>query len=52
MFNELTELETAYLNGEIESKEAYELKKQEITEHYYGENGILRTYSNLYNIAV
>ena len=52
MFNELTELETAYLNGEIESKEAYERKKQEITEHYYGENGILRTYSNLYNIAV
>ena len=52
MYDELTALEQAYLNGDIASDEEYQTRKQEILNHYYGENGILRTYSNLYNIAV
>lgn len=51
MYSELKELQTAYLNGEIASEEEYNLKKTQITEHYLGENGILTTYSHLYNIA-
>lgn len=52
MYEELTELQQMFLDGELASEEEYQLRKEEIINHYYGENGILRTYSNLYNIAV
>jgi hypothetical protein len=42
-----------YLNGEIESEEEYNRRKEEILNHYLNpEDGVLTTYSNLYNIAV
>ena len=41
-----------YLNGEIETEEEYKARLAEIQNHYFGENGILTTYSHLYNIAV
>lgn len=52
MFNELKELQDAYLSGEIASEEEYRNRQQEIVNHYYGEDGVLTTYSKLYNIAV
>jgi len=41
-----------FLDGELANEEEYQLRREEIINHYYGENGILRTYSNLYNVAV
>ena len=52
MYEELTELSTKYVNGEIESEEEYNRQKEVILEHYLGEGGVLETYSSLYNIAV
>ena len=52
MYNELTALQEAYLNGEIASEEEYERRKEEILNHYLGPEGILTTCSSLYNIAV
>ena len=52
MYNELTELQQAWLNGEIASEEEYERRKEEILNHYLGPEGVLTTYQNLYNIAV
>lgn len=52
MYNQLTELQQAWLNGEIASEEEYERRKEEILNHYLGPDGVLTTYQNLYNIAV
>ena len=52
MYNQLTELQQAWLNGEIASEEEYERRKEEILNHYLGPEGVLTTYQNLYNIAV
>ena len=53
MYNELTALEQAYLDGDIATKEEYERRKEEILNHYLNPvDGILTTYSNLYNVAV
>jgi hypothetical protein len=52
MYNDLTELQQAWLNGEIASEEEYERRKEEILNHYLGPEGVLTTYQNLYNIAV
>ena len=53
MYNELTELQQMYLDGQIASEEEYERRKEEILNHYLNpEDGILSTYSRLYNIAV
>lgn len=52
MYNQLTELQQAWLNGEISSEEEYERRKEEILNHYLGPEGVLTTYQNLYNIAV
>jgi hypothetical protein len=52
MFEELTELENAYINGELASDEEYYRRKETIMAHYFGDNGILTTYSKLYNVAV
>ena len=51
MYNELTELQQAWINGEIASEEEYQRRKDEILNHYLGEGGVLQTYSNLYRIA-
>ena len=50
-YNELTELEQAWINGEIASEEEYQRRKDEILNHYLGEGGVLQTYSNLYRVA-
>lgn len=53
MYNALTELQQQYLDGDIATEEEYERRKEEILYHYYNPNdGILTTYSNLYNVAV
>ena len=52
MYNQLTELQQAWLNGGISSEEEYERRKEEILNHYLGPEGVLTTYQNLYNIAV
>jgi len=52
MYNQLTELQQAWLDGEIASEEEYERRKEEILNHYLGPEGVLTTYQNLYNIAV
>ena len=52
MYGKLAELQQMYLDGEIASEEEYKARQAEIMEHYYGANGILTTYSHLYNIAV
>ena len=52
MYEELTELQQMWLDGELSSEEEYQKRKEEIINHYYGENGILRTYSTLYNVAI
>jgi hypothetical protein len=53
MYNELTELQQMYLDGQIASEEEYERRKEEILNHYLNpEDGILSTYSHLYNVAV
>ncbi len=51
MYNELTALQQAWLNGEIASEEEYQRQKDTILNHYLGEGGVLQTYSNLYRIA-
>lgn len=52
MYDELTELQEAYLNGEVATDEEYRAKLAEIQNHYYGPDGVLTTYQNLYNVAV
>jgi hypothetical protein len=52
MFDELAELQQMFLDGEIATQEEYERRKEAIVQHYYGEGGILWTYSKLYNVAV
>ena len=52
MFEELKQLQQDYLDGNIASEEEYELRKSQIQEHYLGPEGVLTTYSKLYNIAV
>ena len=52
LYGELTALQEAWLNGEIANEEEYELRKAEILNHYFGPDGVLSTYQNLYNIAV
>ena len=51
MYNELTALQQAWLNGEIASEEEYQRQKDAILNHYLGEGGVLQTYSHLYSIA-
>jgi hypothetical protein len=46
MYDELTALQQAFLDGEIATEEEYERKKEEILYHYLNpEDGILTTYS-------
>lgn len=52
MYEELKQLQQDYLDGNIASEEEYKLKKSQIQEHYLGPEGVLTTYSKLYNIAV
>lgn len=52
MIDELTQLQQDYLDGNIASEEEYELRKSQILEYYLGQEGVLTTYSKLYNIAV
>ena len=53
MLDDMKAVTDAYAEGEITSKEEVERRLAEIQEHYYGiPNGILTTYSNLYNVAV
>lgn len=53
MYNALTELQQQYLDGDIATEEEYERRKEEILYHYYNpDDGVLTTYSNLYNVAV
>lgn len=52
MYDELKQLQQDYLDGNIASEEEYELRKSQIQEHYLGPEGVLTTYSKLYNIAV
>lgn len=52
MYEELKQLQQDYLDGNIASEEEYNLKKSQIQEHYLGPDGVLTTYSKLYNIAV
>ena len=52
MYNELANLQQMYLDGEIATEEEYKARQAEIINHYYGEDGVLATYANLYNIAV
>ena len=52
MYEEFKQLEQDYLNDNIASEEEYELRKSQIQEHYLGPEGVLTTYSKLYNIAV
>ena len=52
MYEELKQLQQDYLDGNIASEEEYELRKSQIQEHYLGPEGILTTYSKLYNVAV
>lgn len=52
MYEELKQLQQDYLDGNIASEEEYELRKSQIQEHYLGPEGVLTTYSKLYNIAV
>jgi hypothetical protein len=40
------------MSGEIATEDEYTRKKEELLEHYYGENGVLRTYADLAQIAV
>lgn len=52
MYNELTELSSLYYeNGEI-SEEEFQARKEVILNKYLGEDGILTTYSKLYNVAI
>jgi hypothetical protein len=41
MYNELTALQQAWLNGEIASEEEYQRQKDNILNHYLGEGGVL-----------
>ena len=52
MYEELKRLQQDYLDGNIATEEEYELRKSQIQEHYLGPEGVLTTYSKLYNIAV
>ena len=53
MYNELTNLQQIYLDGQIASEEEYNRRKEEILNHYLNPvDGILSTYSHLFNIAV
>ena len=52
MFDELAELQQMFLEGEIATQEEYERRREAIVQHYYGEGGVLWTYSKLYNVAV
>lgn len=52
MYNQLAELQQAYLNGEIATEAEFKARQAEIINHYFGEDGVLTTYSHLYNIAV
>ena len=52
MYEELKQLQQDYLDGNIASEEEYELRKSQIQDHYLGPEGVLTTYSKLYNVAV
>lgn len=52
MYDELTELQETYLNDQTMTEEEYRAQIAEIWNHYYGTDGILTTYSNLFNVAV
>ena len=52
MYEELKQLQQDYLDGNIASEDEYNLRKSQIQEHYLGPEGVLTTYSKLYNIAV
>jgi hypothetical protein len=53
MYDELAALQQAYLDGDIASDAEYQARKEEILSHYFGTpDGILTTYSHLYNVAV
>lgn len=49
MYDELTELQTAYLNGEITTQEEYNRRQNEIQQYYYEK---LKNYSSLYQVAL
>jgi hypothetical protein len=52
MFEELNELWRLYNDEHSISETEYNERYADIYNHYYGENGILSTYSKLYNIGV
>jgi hypothetical protein len=52
MNEELSELYEQRMSGEIATEDEYNRKKEALLEHYYGENGVLRTYADLAQIAV
>ena len=53
MNDEIAQLEADWLAGRITSQEEFEAKREAIEQHYFGvPDGILTTYSNLYNVAV
>jgi hypothetical protein len=53
MYDELTALQQAFLDGEIATEEEYERRKEEILYHYLNpEDGVLTIYSQLFNVAV
>lgn len=49
MYDELTSLQTAYLNGEITTQEEYNRRQNEIQAFYYQK---LKDYSSLYQVAL
>jgi hypothetical protein len=50
--DDLAELWDLYYKEGTISKGEYEKRVAQLEEHYYGPNGILTTYSKLYNIGV
>lgn len=53
MYDEMKALQEAYLNGDIATEQEYQARKEALMQHYFGvPDGILTTYSNLYNVAV
>ena len=49
MYDELTELQEQWLNGEITTQQEYNEKMQAIQDHYYE---TLKNYSSLYQVAI
>ena len=52
MLEDLDELWRLYYEEGAITQEEYNRRYSEIQAHYYGPDGVLTTYSNLYNIGV